>query len=49
MLAGIKAFTKDYPESKTYLFYGGQRQMREGEIELIPINKALKDLDFLLR
>ena len=48
MLKGLKSFLKDYPLSKAYFFYGGKRQMHEGNIEIIPINDALKGLSDIL-
>jgi predicted AAA+ superfamily ATPase len=44
MLRGLKLFLKDYPLSKAYFIYGGKRIMREGEIEIIPVENALKNL-----
>jgi predicted AAA+ superfamily ATPase len=48
MLKGLKSFLKDYPLSKAYFFYGGKRQMYEGNIEIIPIEDALKGLSDIL-
>lgn len=48
MLKGLKSFLKDYPLSKAYFFYGGKRQMYEGNIEIIPIENALKGLSDIL-
>lgn len=47
-LKGLKSFLKDYPEAKGYLVYGGQREMRDGNIDIIPLRKALKHLPQLL-
>ena len=44
MLKGLKFFLADYPISKAYFMYGGNQQMRDGEISIIPINIALKQL-----
>ena len=47
-LSGLRAFLKDYPKARAYLFYGGsQRQYRDG-IELVPIETALKKLPDIL-
>jgi len=47
-LAGLKALLRDYPKADTYLIYGGKRRMREGPIEIIPIDECLRKLpDFL--
>ncbi len=45
---GLKLFLKDYPEAKGYLIYGGKRAMREGKIEIIPVEEALVNLPKLL-
>lgn len=48
MLSGLKTFLRDYPMAKAYFIYGGERRMREGDIEIVPINEALKKLAFIL-
>ncbi len=48
MLKGLKAFQEDYPQSQAYFIYGGERRLREGEIEIIPIKEALKNLPQIL-
>ncbi len=48
MLKGLKAFLKDYPMAKAYFIYGGERYIREGDIEILPINDALKELPKIL-
>jgi predicted AAA+ superfamily ATPase len=48
MLSGLKSFLKDYPMAKAYFVYGGDKYMREGNIEIMPINNLLKDLPDLL-
>lgn len=48
MLRGLKAFLADYPSARAYFIYGGERRMREGEIEIIPIEQALKELPRIL-
>lgn len=48
VLSGLKHFSKEYPQSKNYLIYGGKRKMRDGNIEIIPIIDALKNLPELL-
>lgn len=48
MLKGLKIFLKDYPTAVCYLLYGGKREMREGNIIIIPIDTALKILPKLL-
>ncbi len=41
-LKGLKMFLKDYPTAKAYLVYLGDRTMSDGQIEIIPIKKFLK-------
>lgn len=48
MVKGLKIFLKDYPSAKGFFIYGGKRRMREGEIEIIPIEEALKELSEIL-
>jgi len=48
MLKGLRAFQKDYPGAKTYFVYGGERRLREGDTEILPIKDALKDLPKIL-
>ncbi|MBI5123971.1 MAG: ATP-binding protein [Candidatus Omnitrophica bacterium] len=48
MLKGLKAFRKDYPGAKTYIIYGGERRLREGDIEILPITDTLKELPIIL-
>jgi len=45
---GLKAFLRDYPMAKTYLVYGGKRRMREGDIEIVPMQDLLPDLPKLI-
>ena len=47
-LAGLKAFSKDYPEAKLYLFYGGNKKLFLENITLIPIEEAIANLPALL-
>lgn len=48
MLSGLKSFLRDYPMAKAYFIYGGERRMREGDIEILPIIAALKNLAVIL-
>jgi len=48
MLKGLRAFQKDYPGSRAYFVYGGERRLREGDIEILPIRDALKQLPNIL-
>lgn len=48
MLRGLKAFAKDYPGAKLYFIYGGERRLRDGDIEILPLNDALKELPCIL-
>ena len=45
---GLKAFLKDYPTAKAYFIYGGERQMSEDAIDIIPMEYALKNLHNIL-
>jgi len=47
-LRGLKAFLKDYPDAKAYLIYGGDKQMSDGNIDILPLEYALKNLDIIL-
>lgn len=47
-LSGLRSFLKDYPMSKAYLIYGGLRRMRDGAIDILPVDVALKSLPKLL-
>lgn len=48
MFRGLKAFLRDYPSAKTYFIYGGSRRLREGEIDILPVSAALKELPSIL-
>ncbi|MDD5433797.1 MAG: ATP-binding protein [Nitrospira sp.] len=48
MLSGLKSFLRDYPMANAFFIYGGERRMREGDIEILPINDALKKLAEIL-
>lgn len=48
MLSGLKSFLRDYPMASVYFIYGGQHYRREGKIEVLPINEALKKLPVIL-
>ena len=41
---GLKAFTQTYPLAKSYLLYGGERKMWEGNIQIIPVVQFLKNM-----
>ena len=44
MLSGLKSFLKDYPMARAYFIYGGQRRMRQDDIDIIPMEDFLKNL-----
>lgn len=48
MFKGLKAFKGDYPQAKAYFIYGGERILREGNIEIIPVKEAVKKLPEIL-
>lgn len=47
-MRGLRHFSKEYPAATCFLVYGGNRIMREGNIEILPIENTLKDLPRLL-
>ena len=47
-LSGLKAFLKDYPMARGYLFYGGDRRMYQDGIELVPVSEGIRTLPMLL-
>lgn len=49
ILSGLRAFLKDYPAAGAYFIYGGKRYMREGNVEIIPIEEALGKLPAVLQ
>ncbi len=44
MLAGLKAFLKDYPSAKAFFIYGGRKNLYLDDIKVIPIESAIRDL-----
>ncbi len=48
MMKGLRTFQKNYPTAKTYFIYGGERRLREGDIEILPIKDALQELPKIL-
>jgi predicted AAA+ superfamily ATPase len=47
-LRGLKEFKKDYPPARCYLFYGGSEPLYMGDITVLPVEQALRNLDQLL-
>jgi predicted AAA+ superfamily ATPase len=47
-LRGLKEFKKDYPPATCFLFYGGTDRLYLDDIMVLPIEKALRNLDQLL-
>lgn len=47
-LTGLKTFKQDYPMAKCFMIYGGHEKKYFGDIEAIPIDFALKNLDAIL-
>ena len=43
-LRGLKSFAADYPQVKSYLFYGGKEKRFVDDITLLPVEEALKNL-----
>ncbi|MFH0940431.1 MAG: ATP-binding protein [Candidatus Omnitrophota bacterium] len=48
MLRGLKSFLADYPVARAYFVYGGNRQMKEGKIPILPLDNVLKRLPEIL-
>jgi predicted AAA+ superfamily ATPase len=48
MTRGLRAFLKAYPMAKTCLIYGGERRLRDDNIEIMPIKEFLLSLPTLL-
>lgn len=48
MLKGLNAFKKDYTEASVYFVYGGERRLREGDITIVPMREAFKELPNIL-
>jgi predicted AAA+ superfamily ATPase len=48
MTKGLRAFLKDYPRAETYFVYGGERRLKDGDIDIIPMKHALKELPAIL-
>lgn len=48
MLRGLRSFLEDYPSARACLVYGGERRMREGAIEILPLADLLKELPAFL-
>jgi len=48
MMKGLRAFKKDYSDARTYLIYGGERQLRDGDIAILSMQDALKELPRIL-
>ena len=48
-LNGLKAFKKDYPEAKCFLFCGAKKQEYRGDITIMPVEKAMDEMEEILR
>jgi uncharacterized protein len=48
-LKGLKAFSHDYPEAKCFLFCNNERKEYYDNINIIPIKKALNNLEDILK
>ena len=48
LLRGLQAFLRDYPYAKAFLIYQGERVMREGPIEILPVTTFLTRLPDIL-
>ncbi len=47
-MSGLKAFLRDYPMARPYLFYGGPHHRFENGITLMPIERAIQTLPDIL-
>lgn len=47
-LKGLRAFSQDYPEAKSFLFCSVSKKEYYGDIQVLPIETALRDLRELL-
>lgn len=48
-LNGLQAFKKDYPEAKCFLFCGASKQEYREDIAIMPIEKALGEMEKILQ
>ena len=44
----LREFKKDYPPAKCFVFYGGTIPLYLGDIAVLPVGQALKELDTIL-
>lgn len=47
-IKNLKLFLRDYPMSKAYLLYGGDKRYFEDEIQIIPVHQALCQVNEIL-
>lgn len=47
-LKGLRAFSRDYPEAKLYLIYGGDHEEYHDNITVMPIENALRQMKVIL-
>lgn len=45
---GLKEFKKDYPQARVYLLYNGNDDYLEGDVRVMPLQKAVRELPNLL-
>jgi predicted AAA+ superfamily ATPase len=43
-LSGLRAFKADYPEAQCYLLYGGEQEIYQDDIQILPFESGLKKL-----
>jgi len=48
ILSGLKAFLEDYPDSRAFFIYGGKRRLYKGNIGIVLIEEAIRNLKELL-
>lgn len=44
MFKGLRKFIAEYPMTRAFLVYGGDRELWEGNIHVIPVGEFLKNL-----
>lgn len=47
-IKALKHFKEDYKIAKLYVFYGGKRELHLGDVNVIPVDLALKKLEKIL-
>lgn len=48
-LRGLRAFLQDYPGAKAFMLYGGSKTLREGDIQIVPFELFLRNIESYLK